>query len=77
VSSKEKWIPPHVQALIDAGYGEVTIHEHEGGITTSYHFLSYADMEAMGEEERIRLGVEASYQRHRARQTPKAEGDRL
>jgi hypothetical protein len=55
-------IPPEVQALLDAGWGRVEINNPgDGRPISGFHFLSFADMERMGEEERIRLGVQATY----------------
>jgi hypothetical protein len=54
---------PELRDLIESGYGKVTINDHRPGQPiTGFHFLSGEDMEAMGESERIRLGVEAHYQ---------------
>jgi hypothetical protein len=58
----EKPRPQAAQDLIDSGYGTWSERtDPESGITTGFHFLSLDEMEAMGEEERIRLGVQATY----------------
>lgn len=51
---------PQLQQLIAEGWGEVMEFDH-GDIKTGFHFLSFEDMERMGEETRIRLGVQAHY----------------
>jgi hypothetical protein len=56
-------IPPEVQKLIDSGYGRVVIqNENENGVRMGLYHLSLSEMEAMGPEERQRLGLERFYQ---------------
>lgn len=52
---------PQLQQLITEGWG-YTIEFDHGDVKTGFHFLSGNDMEAMGPEERAKLGVEAHYQ---------------
>lgn len=56
--------PQYVKDLLAAGWGKMETQPptYEGGPTTGSFFLSFREMEAMGEAERIRLGVEATYQ---------------
>jgi len=54
----------YVKDLLAAGYGKMETYPptREGGPTVGTFFLSFREMEAMGEAERLRLGVEPSYQ---------------
>jgi len=53
-----------VANLLAAGYGkwELTTPTQEGGPSIGTFFLSFREMEAMGEENRVRLGVQSSYE---------------
>jgi hypothetical protein len=62
VTPKREEIPPDIQALVDAGWGTVELqHDPEGRYVIGFHSLPLSEMERMGEEERIRLGVQADY----------------
>lgn len=54
----------YVKDLLDAGYGKMETQPppYEGGPTTGHFILTFREMEEMGEAERLRLGVEPSYQ---------------
>lgn len=54
-------IPPQVRPLVESGWG-YTVEHNDGLAKTGFHFLSLREMIEMGEEERIRLGVEEMYQ---------------
>lgn len=54
-------IPPAARKLVESGYG-YTVEHDDGDIKTGFHFLSFREMEEMGEAERVRLGVERIYQ---------------
>jgi hypothetical protein len=55
-------IPPDVQALVDAGWGKIELQQDSAGrYVIGFHSLPLSEMERMGEEERVRLGVQADY----------------
>jgi hypothetical protein len=54
-------MPDALQRLIESGRGELRVEETE--VATFYeHFISFAEVEAMSEEERAYYGLEAAYQ---------------
>lgn len=71
-----KKIPPQfVEELLAAGYGDwrYTPPSEGGGPSFGSFFLSLQEMEQMGEEERIRLGVQTFYEfalAHRTQEPP-------
>lgn len=54
---------PWLRTLVESGYGEIEVTNHgEGRSTTGSLTLTLEEMEAMGAEERERLGIEYLYQ---------------
>lgn len=67
-----KVLPQYVKDLLAAGYGKLLTpeivasdHPHPAGVDGPNYgsfFLSFREMEEMGEEKRIQFGVESTYQ---------------